>query len=135
MQAKTCAVCRNRSARYVCQECGRGICEACFEPQTWLCVDCHESLKPPAQSSERSPWPFPLKLFLIGLSLILTGTLLVVIAAIFSGDPSAAGAIIFVGPIPIMWGTWPYPDWTIILAVVLTLLGIVVFIFGRKRTA
>jgi len=134
MQAKTCAVCRNRSARYVCQECGRGICEVCFEPQTWLCADCHKSLKPPAQASERSTWPLPLKLYLIGLSLMLIGTLLVAVTVIFSGEPFAAGTVIFVGPIPIMWGPWPYSLWTVILAVVLTILGIVMFIIGRKRT-
>ncbi|MFB0523647.1 MAG: DUF131 domain-containing protein [Candidatus Bathyarchaeia archaeon] len=40
----------------------------------------------------------------------------------------------FCGPIPIIWGTWPYSLWAVILAVVLTILGIVMFIIGRKRT-
>jgi uncharacterized membrane protein len=134
MQVKTCAACRNGSARYVCQKCSRGICEVCFDLQTWLCADCHKSLKPPAQALKRLTWPLPLKLFLFGLSLMLTGTLLVVITAIFSGEPFAAGTVIFVGPIPIIWGTWPYSLWTVILAIVLTILGIVMFIIGRKRT-
>ena len=133
MQVKACASCGKRSARYVCQECGRGVCEVCFEPQTWLCSGCYKSLKPQSQALEKFGWPIWFKLFFLGFFLMLIGTVLVVIAAILSGETAVAGVVIFVGPIPIILGTWPYSIWTIILAVVLTILGIVMFIIWRKR--
>lgn len=133
MQVKTCAICGKRPARYVCQECGRGVCEVCFEPQTWLCSDCYRSLKPQFQALKKFAWPIPFKLFFLGFFVILIGTVLVVIAAILSGETATAGAVIFVGPIPIILGTGPYFIWAMVLAVVLTILGIVMFIIWRKR--
>lgn len=133
MQVGTCAMCGKRSARYVCQECGLGVCEVCFEPQTWLCSDCYKSLKPQTQVLKNFGWPIPFKLFFLGLFLMLIGTIFVVITAILSGETATAGAVIFVGPIPIIVGTWPYSIWAIILAVALTILGIVMFIIWRKR--
>ena len=132
MQVKTCAICGKRPARYICQECGGGVCEVCFEPQTWLCSDCYKSLKPQAQALKKFAWPIPFKLFFLGFFLMVIGTVLVAIAAILSGETAAIG--VYVWPIPIIFG-WPYSIWTIILTGVLTILGIVMLIIWRKRAA
>jgi uncharacterized membrane protein len=69
----------------------------------------------------------------VGLVLILVGITLVVAATMLSGETVAAGAVIFIGPIPIVVGTGSCSIWAMILAVVLVILGIFMFVIYRKR--
>ena len=75
MQVRTCEVCGKRSARYVCQECGRKVCEVCLEPRTWICSDCYNRLKSeiPTPAVEAFTWSTPFKLFLLGFLTIVVG--------------------------------------------------------------
>ncbi len=79
-------------------------------------------------------WAFPFKLFFLGFLLVVIGTVVVVLATTLFGETAGAGVVIFVGPIPIVLGTETYSTWTMILAVALTILGIVMFVIWRKRT-
>ena len=133
MPVETCVICGRRAARYVCQECGRRVCEACFEPQTWFCADCSGSLKPKAAAWKSCAWSIPFSLFIVGLILILVGITLVVTATMLSGETVAAGAVIFIGPIPIVVGTGSCSIWAMILVVILAILGILMFVMYRKR--
>ena len=132
MRVRTCEICGKRVARYVCQECGREVCQFCLEPNTWVCLDCYHSLKQETPKLEVFPWPTPFKLFLLSFLLILVGTSFILIASVLPGTFSI-GAVIFLGPIPIILGAGPHSIWAIILAFTLTILGIVVFITLRKR--
>ena len=134
MAVVTCEVCGKRAARYVCQECGRKTCETCLEPRTWVCSDCYSRLKREAPPMLEAPsWSLPLKLFLVGFFLIFIGILFIMITAILSGAPTTFGTVIFVGPVPIILGAGPYSLWAILLAVALTVLGIVLFFALRRR--
>ncbi len=133
-QARTCKICGKRAARYICQECGREICEVCLEPHTWVCTECYERVKLEAPLFEATPWPTPFKLFLLGFLLIFIGMIFVTITAFLSGTPANFGAIIFIGPIPIVLGAGPNPIWAIMLAVVVTIVGVILFLLLRKRT-
>ncbi len=133
MQVRPCNICGKRAARYVCQECGHEVCEMCLEPQTWVCSDCYSRLKPEAPALEAFPLSTPFKLFLLGFSLIFIGMIFMMITAILSGAPATMGTIIFVGPIPIILGAGPYSIWAIILAIVLTILGVILFVTLRKQ--
>ncbi|KPV61571.1 MAG: hypothetical protein AOA65_2388 [Candidatus Bathyarchaeota archaeon BA1] len=137
MGVKSCEACGKRSARYVCQECGREVCDVCLEPQAWVCSNCYRRLKPEAPPTplEALMWSTPFKLFLLGSLLIFIGMIFIIITSILSGAPSTfgGGAIIFVGPIPIILGTGPYSIWAIILALLLTILGVILFMTWRKR--
>lgn len=74
------------------------------------------------------------KLFLIGFALTFIGILVVAIASLFRGGGSVSGGlIIFVGPIPIILGAGPYSFFAIILAVILTVIGFVVFLWMRRQ--
>jgi len=128
MAAVACEVCGKRAARYVCQECGRKVCETCLEPHTWVCSDCYSRLKREAPS-----WSLPLKLFLVGFFLIFIGMIFIMITAVLSGAPTTFGTIIFVGPVPIILGAGPYSLWAIVLAVAITVLGIILFFTLRRR--
>lgn len=132
MRVRTCEICGKRVARYVCQECGREVCQFCLEPNTWVCLDCYHSLKQETPTLEVFPWPTPFKLFLLSFLLILIGTIFILIASVLPGKFSI-GAIIFLGPIPIILGAGPHLIWVIILAFALTVLGVIMFITLRKR--
>jgi len=135
MQVGACEVCGKRSARYVCQECGRKVCEVCIEPRAWVCSDCYSRLKPgaPAPTVEAFTWSTPFKLFLLGFLLIFIGMIVVTVTAVLSGAPATIGTVIFLGPIPIIVGAGPYSLWAIMLAVILTILGVILFLTLRKR--
>ena len=132
MRVRTCEICGKRVARYVCQECGREVCQFCLERNTWVCLDCYRSLKQKTPILEVFPWATPFKLFLLSFLLILMGMIFIIIASVLPGTFSV-GAIIFLGPIPIIVGAGPHLVWVIILAFALTILGIVMFITLRKR--
>lgn len=134
MAAGTCEVCGRRAARYVCQECGRKVCGVCLEPHEWVCLTCLERLrrKVAALPRETFPWPASLKLFLLGFLLIFVGMVFMMIAAVFFG--ASAGAVIWIPPLPpIILGLGQYPVWTILVVVVLTILGAVLFLIFRRR--
>jgi uncharacterized membrane protein len=60
------------------------------------------------------------------------GIIFIVIASVLPGTFST-GAVIFLGPIPIILGAGPHLIWAIILAFALTILSIILFITVRKR--
>jgi uncharacterized membrane protein len=83
------------------------------------------------QSATRS---VAFKLFLIGFALTFIGVVVVAVASFFQGGGSASGGlIIFVGPVPIILGAGPYSFLVIILAVILTIIGFVVFLWMRRQ--
>lgn len=136
MQVRTCEICGKRPARYVCQECSRGVCEVCLEPRTWVCSDCYSRLRPeaPSPAVEAFTWSTPFKLFFLGFLIIFVGMVVMIIAAIFFG--ASAGAMIWILPFPpVIVGAGPYlySVWVAVLAVAVVVLGVVVFFALRKR--
>ena len=59
------------------------------------------------------------KLLFLGISLILAGFALVFIDAISGGTSPSAGGVVFVGPIPIVFGSGPSGGWLALLSVVI----------------
>jgi len=135
MRVRTCEICGKRVARYVCQECGREVCQFCFEPSTWVCLDCCNRLRREAPVLEAFPWPTPFKLFLLGFILMFLGMIVLTIATIFFGSSSSAGGVIWILPLPpIGFGAGPYAFWAILLVIALAILTLVLFIKLRRRT-
>lgn len=64
--------------------------------------------------------------------MIFVGMVFMMIAAVFFG--ASAGAVIWIPPLPpIILGLGQYPVWTILVVVVLTILGAVLFLIFRRR--
>jgi uncharacterized membrane protein len=77
----------------------------------------------------------PLKLFLIGFMLIFIGMiLLIAYSAMYGNTQLSIGAIVIIGPLPIILGAGPYSFFAILLAAILMVLAIVFFLLMRKRT-
>jgi len=85
------------------------------------------------QKEEESVWTIPLRLFLLGFFLMLVGVVFLIAAAALQGNANASGAlVIFIGPIPIVLGAGPHASLALLLAVILTIVGFVLFFWLRK---
>ena len=130
MQTRVCQICSKRPAKYVCQGCGRIICEGCLELQTWVCSDCYGHLK----DESRRLWIFQsslLSLLLLSFLLIFIGVVFIVISVLM-GTPVSAGVVVILGPIPIILVAGPYATLALELAVVLTVLSMFMFFLFRR---
>ena len=89
------------------------------------------------QFSERREHTFSnlLTLLFIGFALTLVGLMLIIAAAVLSqGGSSSVGGLIFIGPIPIVFGSGPGAQWLILFAVVLAVLTIIMFLMLRRES-
>ncbi|MGD8544446.1 MAG: DUF131 domain-containing protein, partial [Candidatus Bathyarchaeota archaeon] len=109
-------------------------CEACLEPYTWVCTECYKRVKLETPFFQTDLWPTPVKLFLLGFLLIFTGIILIMTTAALSGASANFGAIIFIGPIPIVLGAGSNSICAIIIAVAVTIVGVILFLLLRKQT-
>ncbi|MCW4047092.1 MAG: DUF131 domain-containing protein [Candidatus Bathyarchaeota archaeon] len=75
-------------------------------------------------------------LFLIlGFAMIFIGVLLIVVASVLSGGAEAAsvGAVIFIGPFPIVIGAGPDMTFLIVVGVVLAVLSVVILLILCRK--
>jgi uncharacterized membrane protein len=135
MTTPLCQRCGIRPAAYVCQSCGRSVCSNCFNPAQWFCDDCAARTTPspaigqPVTSYSAATW-----LLLIAFAMITIGFLLMIIGPLAgSAGGFSGGAVILIGPIPIVLGIGPYSWLMIAFAAVLTVLAVAVFLLFRRR--
>ncbi len=83
-------------------------------------------------NDESSMLPKSLVLFFIGFFMILAGIIILVVAAVLSGSADF-GAVIFIGPFPVVVGTGPSAEWMVLFAVIISILSIVVFFLLRRE--
>jgi uncharacterized membrane protein len=74
-------------------------------------------------------------LFLIlGFVLVFIGIIVILIAAVLYGGSSAnVGAVIFIGPFPIVIGAGPDVTWIVLFSIILAVLSVVVFLVMNRR--
>lgn len=130
---KICELCGVRTARYVCQECGRSICERCIKPYSWLCLECQKKILAPSEEAEETP-PIPfMKMFFLGFILMFAGVIILLLALLLSGLKISLGGIIIVGPIPIIFGAGENVALLIMLGAALTIICLIIFLVLVKR--
>ncbi|TRO54505.1 DUF131 domain-containing protein [Candidatus Bathyarchaeota archaeon] len=85
------------------------------------------------ESETVSRWFF--LLLILGFALVVFGVALILVATVFYGGSSASGgAVIFVGPFPIVIGTGSDVTWIVLFSTVLIVLSVVIFfVMNRKR--
>jgi uncharacterized membrane protein len=138
MTAGKCAICGEYEARYVCESCGRSACESCFDPERWVCTACLDkivgTMGQPAETPSGYPQNRLLPLFFTGFVIVFIGMALMMMASLFSGAGQVSGgAVIFIGPIPIILGSGHFSLQLFVLAMVLTVIGVIFFVRTRKR--
>jgi uncharacterized membrane protein len=73
-------------------------------------------------------------LLTVGFVLVFVGIVVVLVAAVLSGGGSAsAGAVIFIGPFPIVIGAGPDVTWIVLFSVILAVLSVVVFLVMNRK--
>jgi uncharacterized membrane protein len=72
-------------------------------------------------------------LFLAAFAAIFIGALLIVLGSMSNVGNVSGGAVILIGPIPIILGGGPYSIELVGLAVVLTIVAVILFLVVRRR--
>jgi len=134
MAAPLCVICGMRPATHICQACGKAVCGNCIDPASWQCSDCKAKLTPVGVNYS-APLQFSLAtwLFFVAFAMVFIGMLLMVAGSLSNQGGASGGAIILIGPIPIILGNGPYSVGLIILAGVLTVASLVLFFVFRRR--
>jgi len=73
-------------------------------------------------------------LFVIGFFIIFLGIIILMVATVLHGNGSLNfGAIIFIGPVPIVVGAGPEATWMVLFVIILAVLSIIMFLIMRKK--
>ena len=71
-------------------------------------------------------------LIILGIALIFVGIMVVAVASVIFGSGSF-GAVIFVGPIPIVFGLGPNATWLILIGIILSVVSVIIFVVMNRR--
>jgi uncharacterized membrane protein len=73
-------------------------------------------------------------LLILGFVLVFVGIAVILVATILYGGGSVSGgAVIFIGPFPIVIGAGPDVAWIVLFSIILAVLSIVVFLVMNRR--
>jgi uncharacterized membrane protein len=73
-------------------------------------------------------------LLFLGFVLVVVGVVVVLVAAVVSGGGSVSGgAVIFIGPFPIVIGAGPDAEWLILIGIILAVLSVVAFFVMNRK--
>lgn len=73
-------------------------------------------------------------IFFASFALVIIGIVVMMIASFTQGHgQTSGGAVILIGPIPIILGIGPESTWLIALAAIVTVIASVVFLLARRR--
>jgi len=73
-------------------------------------------------------------IFFASFALVLIGMVVMMIASFTQGQgQTSGGAVILMGPIPIILGSGPESTWLVALAVIITIIALVVFLLTRRK--
>ena len=71
-------------------------------------------------------------LIILGIALIFVGIVVVVVASVVLGSGSF-GAVIFIGPFPIVFGSGPNATWLILIGIILSVVSVIIFVVINRR--
>ena len=69
----------------------------------------------------------------LGIALVFIGVAVLVASMGFGGSGSVSG-VIFIGPIPIVFGAGPDAGWLILVSAMITVVSVVLFLVLNRRT-
>lgn len=72
-------------------------------------------------------------ILIIGFSFIFVGIIILALALVQIGSGSFGG-VIFIGPIPIVFGAGPEANWLIIISIIISAVMVIGFIIFNKRS-
>ena len=72
-------------------------------------------------------------IFFASFALVFIGVALMIASSIQGQGPTSGGAVILIGPIPIILGNGPESDWLILLAAIITTIALATFLLTHKK--
>ena len=73
-------------------------------------------------------------LLLAGFVMVIVGVVIVLVTTVLNAGGSVnGGAVIFIGPFPIVIGAGPDVEWLVLFSIILTVLSIAVFFVMRRK--
>jgi LPXTG-motif cell wall-anchored protein len=69
---------------------------------------------------------------LLGVALVFVGIVILVAALVLSGS-GCVGVVIFIGPIPIVFGSGTNETWLILIGITLAIVSLVLFFVTKRR--
>ncbi|MEM2906257.1 MAG: hypothetical protein QW057_06255 [Candidatus Bathyarchaeia archaeon] len=103
MPAPLCELCGVLPALYVCQVCGKSVCDRDFLPAERACVRCSQTVGKPVGPAERG-FELGSLLTLAGFGLAFIGMLIIFLALIVGAEGISGGIVVFIGPFPVALG-------------------------------
>jgi uncharacterized membrane protein len=73
------------------------------------------------------------RLLILGIALVLVGTAVLIVVFFVSGSSTSVGGVVFIGPIPIVFGSSPNASWLITIGVILAVLSVVLYWMNRRH--
>jgi uncharacterized membrane protein len=70
----------------------------------------------------------------LGFLLVFIGVIVLVVAAVLSGGSGSVGGVVFIGPIPIVFGAGPDANWLIIISIILSVVTLALFLIYTRRS-
>jgi uncharacterized membrane protein len=70
----------------------------------------------------------------LGFLLVFIGVIVLVVAALFSGGFGSVGGVVFIGPIPIVFGAGPDANWLIVISIILSVVTLALFLIYTRRS-
>jgi uncharacterized membrane protein len=74
-----------------------------------------------------------LSLLLLGIALVSVGLVVLFVAMLVLGGSGSIGGVIFIGPIPIVFGAGPNAEWLIAVGLAISIISVVLFAFMYRR--
>jgi len=88
-----------------------------------------ETIEESVSVSSRFFW-----LLIVGFVFVFIGIVIIFVAAIlYSAGAASAGAVIFIGPFPIVIGAGPDVTWIVLFSIIIAVLSILVFWVMNRR--
>jgi len=131
-----CELCGERPAKYVCQECGRRVCQYCFNTYYEVCSDCLKTIGERTELlsiEEGINVDWMLKFVIIGFVIMLLGMVIITLASLMTTSSVSGTFFIFIGPIPIIFGYGPHASYLLILGILIFVIFLFVFFYWYKR--
>lgn len=73
-------------------------------------------------------------LLMLGGLLVFVGIIVLIVAAVLSSGGSAnVGGVVFIGPIPIVFGVGPDAGWLMIISLIIAVVTFVLLLFYMRR--
>jgi uncharacterized membrane protein len=72
-------------------------------------------------------------IFFASFALVFIGMVMMIASFSQGHEATSSGVVILIGPIPIILGSGPESTWLIALAVIITIIALVVFLFTRRK--